>query len=204
MAICHIVGAGDFTESSVSLDSDDYFICADGGYKFKDSFNKEPDLVIGDYDSLGFVPEEENKVVLPCEKYFTDMHFAVNEGLKKGYKAFRIYGAMGGERQDHSLANIQLLHYIADLGGVGAIIDGKRIYSVIKDSIISLPQKDTGYISVFSLTDISEGVFIKGLKYELEDYNMKNTLAIGVSNEFIGKIASVSVRRGALLITWEA
>ncbi len=202
MAICYIVGAGDFTESSVFLDSDDYFICADGGYKFKDKFNKEPNLIIGDYDSLGFVPDEENKVVLPCEKYFTDMHFAVNEGLKKGYKAFRIYGAMGGERQDHSLANIQLLHYIADLGGIGYICDGERTFTVIKNGIFSLPKKEKGYISVFSLSDISEGVFIKGLKYELEDYNMKNTLVVGVSNEFIGKHATVSVRRGALLITW--
>ncbi len=202
MGICYIVGAGDFSETAVKVNEDDYFICADAGYKHKDKFSKAPDLVIGDYDSLGFVPDEKNKVVLPCEKYFTDMHFAVNEGVKKGFRMFRIYGAMGGERNDHSLANLQLLHYIADLGGCGYIYDGERVYAVIKDGIISLPEKESGYVSVFSLTDTSEGVYIRGLKYELENYTMKNTLAVGVSNEFVGKRPTIGVRRGALLVTW--
>ena len=58
-------------------------------------------------------------------------------------------------------------------------------------------------ISVFSMTDVSTGIWEKGLKYTLDDAALKNDKALGVSNEFIGEESSISVQEGTLLVMWE-
>ena len=60
---------------------------------------------------------------------------------------------------------------------------------------------NTGYSSVFSLSEISRGVTLKGLMYTLEKGELRNDFPLGVSNEFIiDEEASVSVEDGTLLI----
>ena len=97
MKTCYIIGAGDVCDTDLVADKDDYIICADGGYEYRNMLGREADMVVGDFDSLGRIPEEENRIVLPCEKADTDMAVAVQEGFKKGYKNFVLFGALGGE-----------------------------------------------------------------------------------------------------------
>jgi thiamine pyrophosphokinase len=106
---------------------------------------------------------------------------------------------MGG-RIEHSIANIQLLTRIAEEGGIGYLYDDNKVLTVIKDSEIEFPTKENGFISVFSLSDKSEGVTISGLKYEIENAELTNNFPLGVSNEYIGKPSKISVKKGILLI----
>ncbi len=200
---CYIIGAGDITLPHFKADSDDYIICADGGYKYKDLLGRECDCVVGDFDSFGTVPESENKVVAPCEKDETDMMLAVDTGYSKGYRDFVLLGALGGERSDHSVANIQLLHYITSKGGKATIIHADEVFTAFKNGTIILDEKLNGYISVFSLSDESRGVTLKNLKYTLENAVLNSFNPVGVSNEFIGKKAEISVKDGCLLIIYK-
>lgn len=56
-----------------------------------------------------------------------------------------------------------------------------------------------GYLSLFSLGEKAEGVNIRGMKYELNDATVTNDFPIGISNEFMGQEATVSVRQGQLM-----
>ncbi len=201
--ICYIAGAGDVCNEVFTLKDEDYLICADAGLKHKHIFNREPDLIVGDFDSLGEIPNSKNTIVAPCEKDETDMMLAFMKGYEKGYRNFIILGALGGSRMDHSVANIQLLHHICTKGSNAFLVYGKRIFTAIKNGKFSFPKAADGYISVFSLTDKSEGVTIKGLKYELSNAVIENSTAIGVSNEFMGKESCIEVKNGVLLISWE-
>lgn len=200
--VCYIIGAGDVPEKYIEVHDGDYIICADGGYRHADIFSKRPDLVIGDFDSLGTVPENENKIVLPPEKDDTDMALSVQEGINRGFDTFVILGGLGGNRVDHSIANIQLLHTLALKGCIGFLVREDRIFTAIKDRKVHFSTNCEGYFSVFSLTDKSEGVTLKNLKYELCGHTMKNSAVLGVSNEFIGKSAEVEVVSGVLLLSW--
>ena len=202
MKTCYIIGAGDVCGTDLVADKDDYIICADGGYEYRDMLGREADMVVGDFDSLGRIPEAENRIVLPCEKDDTDMAVAVEEGLKKGYRDFVLFGALGGERIDHSIGNIQLLKYIASKGARGEIHHEGNVLTVFSDGEITLDETLSGYISVFSLSDESKGVTIESLKYETDNITMYNCLTRGLSNEFIGKRARISVRDGILLVTY--
>lgn len=200
--ICYIIGAGDVTDPHIKATEQDLIICADGGYKYKTLLSRECDMVVGDFDSLGSVPETDNKIVAPTEKDETDMMLAVNLGYEKGYRKFVLLGALGGERNDHSVANIQLLHYITSKGARGTIYHGDEVFTAFSNGTLTLSAELEGYISVFSLTDESRGVTIENLKYTLEGGTLYSHMPIGVSNEFLGKESSIAVEEGALLVVY--
>lgn len=58
-------------------------------------------------------------------------------------------------------------------------------------------------MSVFCNSGTAEGVTLAGLKYPLEDYTLSGSFPLGVSNQFLGEAATVSVEEGSLLLIWE-
>ena len=197
--VCHIVGASDF--HGISVKEGDFIIAADGGYRYLKELNIKPDMVIGDFDSLGSIPNGENIVLLPKEKDDTDMGAAAQEGLRRGFSSFALYGATGG-RVDHTIANLQLIAKLSQSGAAAVIDGGDTMFTAVTNSKICFDEKACGYVSVFSHTDVSTGVNLKGLKYELRDYDLKNTFSLGVSNEFCGVCSEISVENGTLIVIY--
>ena len=199
--ICYIVGAGE-PAGSFARTAYDFVIAADGGSRFLDMLNIEPDLFVGDLDSSDAPPENCFAIKLNREKDETDTALAVREGLARGYREFKIYGGLGG-RLDHSIANIQLIAELSTRQVKASLIGDGITVAAVTDGSVKLPTKKRGTVSVFCHTDTAENVTIKGLKYTLENATISNLNALGVSNEYIGKPASVSVGRGTLVIMYE-
>ncbi len=128
---------------------------------------------------------------------------AVMTGLDRGYRNFVILGALGGERSDHSIANIQLLHFIASKSARGRIIHKNEVFTAFKNDSLTLSEKLGGYVSVFSLADESRGVTLENLKYTLTNAVLRSDMPIGVSNEFIGEESKISVGDGVLLVCYK-
>ena len=201
MSVCYIVGAGDCDSLPITKKEDDFIIAADGGLKHLDKFGIEPDIIIGDFDSFGKIPDAGNVIRLKPEKDITDLHAAVDIGLAKGCGSFEIFGATGG-RLDHTYANIQLIASLAQKGKVNKIYGNGFEICAVHNSAVSFSADMQGYISVFAHSDECEGLLIKGLKYELENATLSNSFSLGVSNEFIGKDSVISVENGTLIIIY--
>lgn len=201
MGICYIVGAGHFERTNLCPSSGDYIIAADNGFSYLQSLEIKPDMVIGDFDSLGSIPEGENIVRHPVEKDETDMMLALKAGLELGYRRFAIYGGLGG-RLDHTYANIQMLVYLSSIGARGYLIDETRVVTAITNEQLAFKTDQEGLLSVFCAGDMAKGVNLKGLKYELFDAILTKDFPLGVSNEFTGYESSVSVEEGSLIIMW--
>lgn len=197
--ICYIVGAGENPGLDFTPSFEDIVIAADGGYEYLKQAGLLADIVIGDFDSLKDAPGGDNIISLPPEKDDTDMYCAVKEALKRKYRSFIIYGGTGG-RLSHTLANIQLLNYLARNGCRGYLIGQKEVLTVIYNGGLEFDSGAEGYISVFAIGGTALGVTLKGLKYPLTDYDMTCLYPIGISNEFTGRTARVEVSDGALLI----
>lgn len=200
--ICYVVGAGEFCPRGLTPGPGDLVIAADGGFAALEGLGRSPDLVVGDFDSLGHRPDHPHVVALPVEKDDTDMHSAIRLGWERGYRAFRLYGGTGG-RIDHTLANIQSLAWLASQRGRGWLVGPDWTATVLSDGgALTLEAGRQGMVSVFCLGDRAEGVDIQGLKYGLSDGVLTADYPLGVSNSFLGGESRVSVRQGKLLVLW--
>jgi len=208
---CFIAGAGEFDER-VSPGVDDFVIAADGGFVALTFRGYTPDLLVGDFDSINkdYLPDyiklmEDNSRVIrtPAEKDDTDMMLAVKQGLERGYKEFIINGGLGG-RLDHTLANVQTLVYLTQQGACGVLAGRDEFITAIKNSEIKLkPNKHiNSTVSIFCAKDKAEGVTLKGLKYPLKNATITSDYPIGISNETTGKIATISVTGGILIVMY--
>lgn len=203
MAVCYIVGAGECSFLDIKRNPGDLIIAADGGYKYLLDAEIKPDIIIGDFDSFGIVPNGENVIKLNPVKDITDMNAAVEAGIERGYTEFRIYGACGG-RLDHTLANIQLIASLAQRNMKALIRDGETVITAVCNDKIIFSKECKGYISLFSHSDICTGVDIKGLKYTLENGTFSNSFSLGVSNEFIGCESEIAIGNGTAIIIYNA
>ena len=201
MAKCYIVGAGDCGRLDFQKNNDDFVIAADGGYRYLCDSDIIPDAVIGDFDSLGYLPKADNVIKLNPVKDITDMKAAADCGIEKGYSEFHFYGACGG-RFDHTLANVQLLASLAKDGYKAYIHDGDTIITAVSNGEIEFDSTCKGYISVFAHSDECKGVDIEGLKYELSGGIINNVFSLGVSNEFLGNKSRIFVAEGVLIVVY--
>lgn len=203
MSRCIIIGAGDLTLPK-SINEGDLVIAADGGLDHCGGAGIDPDLFIGDMDSLTSpLPEDLERITFPTRKDYTDMHLAYLEGKKRGYTDFELYGGTGG-RGDHTFANISLLLSMAEEGCRGRMISEREVYTVIKNGSITIEGEAGAYLSVFAIGGIAEGVTLEGLDYEVKSIALTPDFPLGVSNKFTENVAKISVKSGALLIIYQA
>lgn len=199
---CFIVGAGEFDGMRLMPESGDLIIAADGGYMYLKDMGLEPDVLMGDFDSLELIPEHQHLLKHSPIKDDTDMALAVAYAADQGYQRFLLYGGLGG-RLDHTLANIQLLNGMSRSGLEAYLIGQGTIMTAITGEEIWFSAGAQGMISVFCLGDAASGVWESGLKYGLQNAVMTCDKTIGVSNEFCGCRSSISVADGTLILVWE-
>lgn len=197
-----MVGAGEMAETTLEIPEGALIIAADAGFLQLKERGYRPDLVVGDFDSLGKVPEGEQLIRHSPEKDDTDMLLAVRESLARGARNLVIYGGLGG-RPDHEYANLQLLAFLAARGARGFLVGRGWVWTAIQNTGLDFGAAQRGTISVFAHGGVAEGVTLTGLRYPLKNYRLSPELPLGVSNEFTGRPARVSVRDGLLLLGWE-
>ena len=201
MGKCIIFCAAGFDGLLFPPEPGDYVIAADGGLVHTRALGIRPDAILGDFDSLGYVPEDSR--VYPVEKDDTDMMLAIRLGLQQGCREFLLYGAMDGPRLDHTVANFQALSFLCRHGAFGWLIGRDYIATCLCSGKLSFPPEWTGIFSAFCLGETARGVTITGLHYPLEEGELSPHFPLGVSNHFTGAAAEVSVKKGSLLVMWD-
>ncbi len=194
---CRIVAAGDFDPSLFQKEEGDLVIAADAGFAHLKQAGIGCDLYIGDSDSLGFDPREVESVVLPRIKDDTDTLAAVKEGLLRGYDRFCLYGALGGARFSHSMANLSTLLYLDTAGAEGVIWDKNGCITLLKKGKHRLAAP-CRYFSLFA-ADSKAQLSISGAKYNLEKATLSPDFPLGVSNEG-GSDTEIEIHSGKLFL----
>ena len=198
---CIIFCAGGFDRLFEPITQDDLVIAADGGLRHIQSLGATPGVILGDFDSLGYIPADSK--VFPCEKDDTDAMLAVRCGLEAGYREFIIYGGLEGPRLEHTVANFQTLLFLAQQGAQGYLIGENQIVAVLAPGEMIFPQTAIGYFSAFCLGEDATGVCIDGLQYPMDHGTLAAGFPLGVSNRFVGSEASISLQSGYLLLIWD-
>ena len=200
MKQCVIFCAAEFDGLLGDIPGDALVIAADGGVRHTQALGLTPDIILGDFDSLGYVPADSQ--VYPVEKDDTDAMLAVRVGLERGCDRFLFYGAMDGPRLDHTVANFQTLAYLSTHGARGWLIGRDYIATVLSGEEIEFSGEAAGILSLFCLGASAE-VSIQGLKYGLDRGTLTPDFPLGVSNHFEGRPARITVHSGLVLALWD-
>lgn len=182
----------------------DYVICADKGGEYLFKLALTPDLLIGDFDSialdaLSFL--KNSKAIIetyPKEKDYTDSELCVEKAISLGATEIIMLG-FTGTRIDHLLGNIGLLEKCLKKGIEAYIVDdNNRIFlaggpTLLRGSI-------GAYLSLQAFTGEVKGLTLKGVKYPLENYNLKPWSCYTVSNVITETEISIDFKEGILII----
>jgi thiamine pyrophosphokinase len=178
----------------------DFVMAVDAGFAHLESIGRVPDMALGDFDSLGYVPKCKKVARHPVKKDKSDLELAFDRAMNRKYEAIVVYGALGG-RLDHTVANLQLFARYAERGvDVTAIGLDCAVRLVVGPDVYELPLRDEGTVSVFAMTPEAHGVIERGMEYSIDDETISNRTTRGLSNELIGEPAAVAVEEGTLLV----
>lgn len=200
-----IILAGGEVREEIQVPPGAAVICADCGYRHALAQGIVPDAVVGDLDSWTQpLPAHVTVLQHPPEKDDTDTWLAILHGRALGCRHFVIYGAFGGARIDHAVANVQLLRRMAETGLHGELVYGEqRVFLWMpEDGVLRL--RDGGMFSLFSLTETCTGVCVRGAKYPLKNAVLRQSYPIGVSNERTEDPAEITLQSGVLLVVTDA
>lgn len=178
-----------------------YVICADGGLRYLPILNIQPDLLVGDFDTIT-PPDIDCEIIrLLPEKDDTDTMHALQVSLDRGYHRVWITCATGG-RMDHTLANLSLCEYAFERGAVCYILDAQNEISLLcSGEQIELPFSNIyPYFSLIPLDKSISGLTILGAKYSITDMTVVRSHMYTVSNEVLEDVAHIYLRSGRAFI----
>ncbi len=204
---CVIIANGDLEYSediSGIIRQAQLIVCADGGARHLKALNILPHAIIGDFDSVK--PEdklffEEKKIKLisyPSRKNETDSELCVSWALLNNATDITLLGVTG-TRLDHTLANIYLLKKLAGLHIPSRIMNKNNAIHVVMDHI-EIKGRPGEFLSILPITEKADGITLEGLEYPLVNATIEMGSCLGISNVFRETTASVSVRKGILMV----
>jgi thiamine pyrophosphokinase len=187
----------------------DFIIAADGGHFHIKSLGLQPDLIIGDLDSL---PAEERQALLdshvqiksfPVEKNETDLELALAEAARLGFTEILVVAALGG-RLDQTLGNLALLNAPFLVNCNVCMDDGStRVWLLTHQRYphgLQIDGRPGERISLIALQTTAKGIFTKDLKFPLVHEDLKQYETRGISNELLGKTSQIQIEEGTLLV----
>lgn len=185
----------------------DVMIAADRGMEFFYRNCKEPDMIIGDFDSaesesLRYFRNQTTVRIIELSpmKDDTDTEAAIRYAISMGAEKITILGATGC-RLDHVLGNIELLGIGLDLGISIEIVDvNNRIRMIDNGMKLRREEQHGSYVSLVPYTEKVEHLTLRGFKYPLEDATLKGFCTLGVSNEIVAEEAEIAFDGGILIV----
>lgn len=185
----------------------DVLIAADSGMDFLHRNGIVPDIIAGDFDSVGSESltyyQALNKVQvvkLNPIKDDTDTEFVIREAIRRGATEITILGATG-TRLDHVLANVNLLGIGLEESVKMTLLDEHNRIRMMEGSMeISKDEQFGSFVSILPVKGDAKGVTLEGMKYPLKDADVACFSSLGVSNEIVEDVTKISVREGVLLV----
>jgi thiamine pyrophosphokinase len=182
----------------------DKIIAANGGTHHALALGMVPSVVIGDLDSL--TSSELDKLdeagTEICrysgDKNETDFELALKYSIEAGYREILVIAALG-DRLDQTLGNLGLLTN-PWLATVDVRLDNGKEEAFFIRNHCQVQGMVGDLVSLVPWGRKVAGVTTSGLRWSLRGETLYPYKTRGISNELVGKTASVSVQTGLLLI----
>lgn len=216
-----IVAASDFNaEVFKAMDEAsvfDYCVAVDGGYAHLKEIERRPDISLGDFDSLSYTPHDTRTVSYPQAKNESDLELAFKRVKIQNNDKIYVFGALG-QRIDHTIAALRAAAFFSTPNTViefigmderVVILTGETMWeceSLAEGEEAPSPTRENSPIptnstvSIMPLRDPVEGLFMRGFKWEKDDFRLSDYATIGLSNETTGDPILIGLERGTIAI----
>ena len=179
----------------------DLSICADGSYNYLTKLKCNPDIIIGDLDSLDeelLNLTKKPKILKLTDQNTTDGEKALCYLKQLAVKEVEVLGLVGS-RVDHLLYNLKLFKmHQSDFSRLRLWTPSETI------ELATSPKKiitEIGNrISLFPFFDKVAKLTSKGLKYELKEADLSYANLVSISNQVIKSPVELSWETGLLAI----
>jgi thiamine pyrophosphokinase len=188
-------------------------VAADGGWDRAVALGLRPSLLVGDADSLAADRFAELAALgveverSPAAKDESDAELALLAALRRGAGHVTILGALGGARFDHALANVCLLALPDPAAAEVQLLDATTRVRLLRapdpgggPARMDLAGATGDLVSLLPIGGPAEGVTTDGLLYPLAGEDLAPGPARGLSNVRKAEAATVSLRRGSLVV----
>ncbi len=182
----------------------DHVVAVDGGSRHVERLGLNPDILLGDFDSIedysgftGKFPDAE-VVQFPPRKNYTDSELAVEYAISQKPESVTLIGCIGS-RMDHTFSTVLLLKKFLDAGIDACMIDEKNDIRMI-DSPLDIEGEIGSLMSIMPMSEKVEGIYLHGFEYPLVDATLELGSSTGISNVFAAKKARIELGSGILLV----
>lgn len=211
MKRCLIITGGpldlSFAAAFLEKEAFEKIIAVDSGLEGVKALGLEPDMIVGDFDSvkpeiLEYYRTREHIVwdVRQPEKDETDTELALMKAQAAGCSRIAVLGATGG-RLDHMLGNIHLLFPCLQTGIEAYILDSRnRLYLIDGERVFRRDETWGKYISFVPLTEKVAGITLTGFKYPLFQKDIEIGTSLCISNELWEEEGRITFTDGVLIV----
>ena len=170
-------------------------ICVDSNLSFFKELDVEPDIIIGDLDTVDINKSGSKSTIVNKEdQNKTDLEKSLDYCIAQNIKDIYIIGATG-ERDDHSLANIMIAQQYSDTLNIEMISNFFQIFFV--NGSKEILEKKSRNLSMISLISDNK-ITTSGLEYNLSDQKL-NSFSHGISNRIISDKCLIKAKEKLIL-----
>ncbi len=170
-------------------------ICVDSNLSIFRELDIEPDVIIGDMDTVEInTVSSKSTIVVVEDQNQTDLEKSLNYCIAENIKNIYIIGATG-ERDDHNLANILIAQQYSDILNIEIVTNYFQIFFVNKSKeIIEKKHRNLSMISLIADNRITTS----GLEFNLSDQKL-NSFSHGISNQIIADKCLIKAKEKLIL-----
>lgn len=167
-------------------------LAADSGMLRAAALGLEPELWLGDFDSVtaedrarfASVPQQ----AYPPEKDVTDGELAVEEALRRGASDLVLAGALGGPRADHAFLNLAAGLSLAERGVPVLLSSGiEEARALLPGAPAAFDLPDGTLFSVLAFGPLS-GLTLEGAQWPLDAVEVAFGSSLTLSNRVAGRL----------------